>query len=140
MRIEFVAFAGDCIVRGDHELPDAGRLTDVLNGADDLVIRNAVLTGHGDGRVVELDELILGRDDVYAVVAPDAGGDGVRRIHTVRHRIDLQAGPYRIVGHLHTLPGAQPLTALRRQPFVPLTHASSPSRTRGASPSGTPRR
>ena len=125
MHLEFIAYAGDCRVGGTVDLGDADRLTDLLNRTSDLSLRDVELVGHADGRIVRLPELELARDEVYAVEAVGARGDPSRRIHTVRHRLEVKLGPYTVLGQLHAQPGGQPLVQYaRRSPMIPLTNAT----------------
>ncbi len=55
-------------------------------------------------------------------------GEKARRIHTVRHRLELKAGPYTVPGQFHTTPGSPPLRAIGWR------LRWSPSRTDGARP------
>jgi hypothetical protein len=125
MQIEFVAFAGDCWVRGTVDLPEGARLSDFLNEAEEIPVRGAELVSHTDGHVVLLDELSLRREDLYAVVALEPRSPGTKRLHTVRHRLEVRSGPYTMLGYLHARPGALPLFSLgRRLSLVPLTGAT----------------
>lgn len=124
MQVEFTAYSGDCRVSGTLELVGE-RLTDMLNGDAPLIIRDATLEAHEDGRCVSLPELELDRDDLYAVQAAGPRGLHGRRIHTVRHRILVEVGPYAVLGHLHAYPGARPLPSIaRRGLMVPLSDAT----------------
>ena len=123
MLVDFFAYAGDCTVSGRIDLA-AGRLSDRLDRAEDVVIHGARLHGFVDEPVAQVEKLRLGREDLFAVEATDvSGGDG-RRIHTVRHLVRFLCGRYRFIGELHTLPGAPPLQAvMARRSMVPLTNA-----------------
>lgn len=121
--IELEAYAADCRVRGRVELGDA-RLSDVLNGSRELVIRGARLESLADGHVVEADEITVGLDELHAVVAAGPRGDSARRVRTHVTRVEVDLGPYRVEGALHGLPAGDPLgMILRRPPWVPLTDA-----------------
>jgi hypothetical protein len=125
MHLDFIAYAGDCRVGGTVDVSDGERLTDVLNHTAELSLRDVELVGHVDGRIVRLAELELPRDELFAVEAVGARGDPTRRIHTVRHRLELKLGPYTVLGQLHAQPGGQPLVAIaRRSPMIPLTNAT----------------
>lgn len=124
MAIEFVGFSGDCRIFGEIRL-DAGRLTDMLNAATSLTVRNALLESLDDGHTVEVEEVTVEREDLFAVVGTGPRGDEHRRVRTRPHRMQLELGPYLVLGQLHAFPGADPLSSvLRRAPMVPLTNAT----------------
>ena len=125
MHAEFIAYAGDCRVRGTIDREHGVRLSDILNAVDDITLRDAELTSHADGHVVHLDEVTLGRDELYAVEAVGARGEVARRLHTVKHRLQIRLGPYVVLGYLHSLPGNEPLVSIgKRAPMIPLTSAT----------------
>lgn len=125
MLVEFTAYAGDCLVRGTLAVPDGERLTDFVNRQPEFAITNAELVSFSDGHTVTLDEVSLVRDDLFAIEAREPRGETARRIHTVRHRLELQIGPYTVLGQLHTMPGSPPLTSIgRRSTMIPLTNAT----------------
>ena len=124
MQIRFAGYAGDCRVSATLELT-MDRLTDALNAADTILLRDAVLESLDDGRRVAMDRVELARDALYAVEAAGPSGSRRRRVHTVRHRMHVQLGPYGVLGELHARPGIGPLRSLvRRGPMVPLTNAT----------------
>jgi hypothetical protein len=122
--IEFEAYAADCRLLGEVDL-GAGRLTDLLNGAPELSIRDARLESLADGHVVETPEMTVVRDELYAVVASGPRGDLTRRLRTHATRVEVDLGPYQIVGLVHGTPASDPIaSALRRAAWVPLTEAT----------------
>lgn len=124
MQIRFAGYAGDCRISGALDLT-ASRLTDALNAAEVVVLRDAVLESLDDGRRVALERVEIRRDELYAVEATDPSQDRQRRVHTVRHRVHVQLGPYGVLGELHAHPGVAPLRSLaHRGPMVPLTTAT----------------
>jgi len=125
MRVEFIAYAGDCRVAGSTTLADGERLTDILNREPTIVVQGARLTSHADGHTIDVGEIVLERDELFAIEAVGPRGETARRIHTVRHRLEVRLGPYMVLGQLHTLPGGQPLVAIgQRSLMVPLTNAT----------------
>jgi|SRR5579884_4033948 len=122
--IEVTGFAADCRIYGRLTLT-AERLTDLLNGQDPIVLQHVLLESLEDGHLVELPELTVHREDLYAVVGSGPRGSSHRRVRTRPYPVELALGPYLVTGQLHALPGANPVVAmLRRGPFVPLTNAA----------------
>lgn len=124
MLIEFVGYAADCTITGKLEL-ETERLSDQLNRDPVYVIYDAALSSLEDGRVVTVSRLTLDRAELLAVSANGSRGPETRRIHTVRHRLQVQLGSYTVLGHLHVMPGASPLRSVgARRRMVPLTNAT----------------
>jgi hypothetical protein len=122
--LELEAYAADCRVYGRVDLGDR-RLTDMLNGAPELRVADAKLEGLADGHVVEMSELTIGRDELFAVVASGPRGDAARRVRTHTTRVTVDLGPYHVEGNVHGTPASDPLhVALRRAAWVPLTDAT----------------
>lgn len=120
--IEFVGYAGDCVVTGRLDVPVDIRLTDLLNTAQDLVVREAFLVAHADGHLVQLPELVLDRSELFAVEGRGSRGTEARRISTRTGRVELAMGPYLVRGTVHVRPGQDPLAALNHpRSMVPLT-------------------
>lgn len=116
-----VAWAEDCVVRGEVELGE-GRLSDVVNDLDFLVFRSATLESLEDGRRVEVDELEVERRDLHLIEVRGRRGDPIRRLRTVEERVVLEVGPFTVTGNVHRPPNTQPLAALaRRSRFLPVT-------------------
>jgi hypothetical protein len=121
--VEFSAYAVDCRVYGRIELAE-GRLSDQLDHALDLLVRDARLEDLVDGHVVELPELTINREELCAVVASGPRGDPSRRLHTLSTRVEVAVGPYLLDGWVHGTAASNPFGAiLRRQDWVPLTGA-----------------
>ena len=121
--VDFVAFAQDATLSGRVEMT-ADRLTDLLNGHEEYVLRDVVVNGFASDVGYEFHELAVPRDDLFLVQATGPRGDARRRTRTRQHPIALKAGPYEVHGYLHALPGADPIAGFRRRPkFVPLTDA-----------------
>jgi hypothetical protein len=124
MLVPFVGYAEDRRFMGYVECAGE-RMTDLLQRSETLHVTDAYVETFADEHLVSLGEVDVERDGLYAVEASGPRGEGQRRIHTVRHRLQVQLGPYTALGHLHALPGAQPLLNLsRRGPMVPLSEAT----------------
>ncbi|CAN5740523.1 hypothetical protein BH24CHL6_BH24CHL6_10050 [soil metagenome] len=123
--VPFTAYAGDCLLHASLDLPDGVRLTDYLNDRLSLTLTDAVMQAHVDGRIVELNELELELSEVFAVEARGARGTPGRRIRTRTARMEVELGPYRVLGHVHSATSADPAAAIiRRKPMVPITNAT----------------
>jgi hypothetical protein len=123
VREPLVAYAGDCIVRGDVELGE-GRLSDEVNDHDILTFVGATLEALEDGHEVTVDQLDVERGDLHLIEIRGRRGDPIRRLRTVAERVVLEVGPYLVTGNLHRPPNLLPLAALHRaSKFVPVTDA-----------------
>lgn len=119
-----VAYAEDCVLRGDVELGD-GRLSDEVNERELLRFRTATLEALADGHQVRVDDLDVERRDLHLIEVEGRRGDPARRLRTVEERVELEVGPFIVTGNLHRSPNSQPLAALYRwSKFVPLTDAA----------------
>jgi hypothetical protein len=97
-------------------------MTDFLNASPELSVRDARLESLADGHVTETPELTVARDELYAVVASGPRGDVARRLRTRATRVEVDLGPYQVVGAVHGTPASDPLgAAFRRAAWVPLT-------------------
>jgi hypothetical protein len=118
------AWAEDCVVTGRIALDGDERLIDALNAQGRLEVGAVSVEALEDGRIIPLDHLSLGLDELCAVELAGPRGHPERRRGTVRHRIAVEIGPYVITGSLHALPGVSPLATFRhRPPVVALTDA-----------------
>ncbi len=124
MQLNIVAYAADCRVLGRLEL-EAERISDLLNDAQSYELSDAVFESLEDGHRVEMPEFTIAAEDVHVVEVVGPRGDPGRRVRTRLHRMQLRIGPYLVAGHLHMLPGVDPLAGfLRRGRFVALTETT----------------
>lgn len=125
------AYAADCRVHGTVEIGDT-RMTDALNASPGLTITDARLESLSNGHVVEMPELTVGHDELCAVVANGSRGELERRLRTRATRVEVNLGPYHIVGAVHGTPASDPLVAaFRRSAWVPLTDTTVTYRSAG---------
>jgi hypothetical protein len=111
---------------------EGDRLADVMNRSDSIVIRESYVESFEEDTVVNLGDGEIDRSILYAVEA-GGRGDGARRIHTIRHRLQVQIGPYSALGLLDSMPGQLPLPHLHAKgPMIPLTDATIGYVCRGA--------
>ena len=109
------------------------RLTDLLNRAESVVIHEAFVESYGDDTVVNLGDGEVDRSILYAVETSGGRGEGARRIQTIRHRLQVQLGPYSALGLLHATPGQMPLPYLTsRGPMIPLSDVTLGFTCRGS--------
>jgi hypothetical protein len=121
MREQMVAWAGDCVVRGDVSIGD-GRLSDHVNQADLLTFFGATLEALEDGHKVTVDELDVERYELHIIEVDGHRGDPTRRLRTITERVWMQVGPFEVTGNLHRSPSAAPMASLARWVrFVPMT-------------------
>jgi hypothetical protein len=121
--IEFVAYGHECQLTGLLRL-DADRLTDLLNGSDELDLVDVLALGL-DGGSAEADRVIVPRSELLAVKAGNPRGRPSRRLPTRQVAVTATAGPYAIHGYMHGRPGADPMIHVgRRPPMIPLTDAT----------------
>ncbi len=119
-----VAWAEDCVVRGDVELED-GRLSDLVDGLDIVTFTSATLEALEDGHRVDVQELEVERRDLHLIEVNGRRGDPSRRLRTVEERVVLEVGPYVVTGNLHRPPNTHSMAALGRPArFVPVTDAA----------------
>lgn len=123
VREQLIAWAGDCVVRGNVELGE-GRLSDQVNELDTITFHHATLRALDDGREVEVDELEVERGELHVIEVRGRRGDPVRRKRTVEERVALELGPFLVTGNLHRTPSALPMASLSGWVrFVPVTDA-----------------
>jgi len=109
------------------------RLTDLMNRTESVVIREAYVESFDDETVVNLGDGEVDRSILYAVETSGGRGEGTQRIQTVRHRLQVQIGPYSALGLLHAGPGQMPLPYLTSPgPMIPLSDATLGYAKRGA--------
>ena len=131
MLIPFVGYAQRRRFIGYVEC-EGDRLTDVLNRAESVVIRQTYVESFEDDTVVNLGDGEVDRSILYAVETGGTRG-ATRRIHTIRHRLQVQLGPYSVLGLLQSQPGQLPLPHLEsRGPMIPLSDATIGFACRGS--------
>ncbi len=124
MLVPLVGYAEDRRYMGYVECANE-RVSDLLQRSPSIHLCEAYLEMFADERVSSLGEADVDRDELYAVEAGGPRGEDQRRLRTVGHRLQVQLGPYTVLGHLHALPGSEPLSSLARRPsMVPLSEAT----------------
>jgi hypothetical protein len=121
--IRFVAYDRERRVFGWVRL-EADRLTDLLNGCDELHLEDVEIAGHADGVTEALEEFVIRRGDLVAVHASGPAGDETQRQPTRTYPVAMQSGDYLIGGHLHVVSGDDPTASVQERPaMIPLTEA-----------------
>lgn len=121
--IDFAAYGHETLLAGSIHL-DADRLTDLLNGTDELELLDAVCLA-SDGSIIDVERAALPRSEIVAVKAGDPRGRQVLRRRTRQTAVAAGAGRYVIHGYVHTRPGADPMIDIGRRPaMIPLTDAT----------------
>jgi hypothetical protein len=122
--IDFVGYTDDCALVGSISL-EADRLTDLLNGADEVELVNIGVMSLRTGQLGGVERITLPRSELFAVTAEPPRGNLGRRRPTRQHAVAFGAGRYLLHGHVHTRPGGDPLLDVGRRPsIIPLTGAS----------------
>ena len=122
--VEIYAYAADCRLYGHVELGE-GRWSDQLNTMQELHLRDARLEDLADGHVVAIPALTVAHDELCAVIASGPRGDERRRLNTRTARVEVEVGPYRVVGRVHGPPTGDPFASvLRRAAWLPLTEVT----------------
>jgi len=102
----------------------ADRLTDLLNGHDELLLTDAEIESLEDGASEPVAEFLVRCSDLVAVHASGPRGDQLLRHRTRTHPVAIGAGHFLVAGHLHATPGVDPIASVRDRPaMVPLTDA-----------------
>lgn len=120
MQIPFTAYAEDCTVSGEVDLP-GDRLSDFLASTSEFVVAKPSFRALDDGRVVEGETCDVLRDDLCVVIATGPRGLPERRVWTRQHPVRAKVGPYKVVGYLHAAPTIDPLHSTDRRQVVALT-------------------
>lgn len=119
--VAFVAYGEDCILSGRTVL-DADRLSDMVNENDEYALVGVTVERLHDGMPLQVDEVVVARDELCLVHATGPRGNAARRRHTLPKYVAMKVGPYEVQGFIHGLPGADPILAIRRRKsMIPLT-------------------
>ena len=122
MRVQFTAFADDCVIEAKLVL-EADRLSDLIAQSGDFDIQDVVVIALDDGRKVTTSAVRTSRHDFAAIAAAGPRGNSARRLPTRLHAVRTRVGPYDILGYLHTPPSAHRFSGAVRRSVVPPTSA-----------------
>jgi hypothetical protein len=119
--VDFVAYGEDCVLSGRTVL-DSGRLSDMLNDHEEYALIGVSVERFDDGQPLEIDDVVVARDEIFLVHASGPRGDAARRKRTTPQHLAVKMGPYEVRGFFHAQPGVDPVEAIRRRKaMVPLT-------------------
>ncbi len=118
--IPFVAYASDSVIAGVITLESA-RLADLLSAAAAFHVRHATVEPLGDGPALELDEVLVIRDELCLVAGTGPRGDPERRVPTEPHPVHARTGPYEVWGFIHAPGASDPLAVAQGRQIIALT-------------------
>lgn len=122
--VDFLAFAGDCTITAKTTM-FGDRLTDFLNGQERFRLSKVTFEALEDGRLVGVDSVSIERGDLLAVIGMGPRGNEKERVHLETQRMELQLGPYLVLGQLHLSKGVDALKSVQtRNVMVPFTNAT----------------
>jgi hypothetical protein len=122
--VELTVFSGDSLAFGQLALA-ADRVTDLMNDHDAFEFVDTTLQSLDDGHGLSVRDLVIAREEIFAVAVSGPRGNPKRRTRTRPIPVELQLGPYDVTGNLHVVPGTDPIIGFRRRKvMVPLTEAT----------------
>ena len=122
--VDFLAFAGDCTITAKTTM-FGDRLSDFLNGQERFRLSKVTFEALEDGRLVGVDSVSIERGDLFAVIGTGPRGNEKQRLVLTTQRMELQVGPYLVLGRLHLPRGVDALKNVQtRNVMVPFTDAT----------------
>jgi hypothetical protein len=122
--VELTVFSGDSLAFGQLALA-ANRVTDLMNEHDTFEFVDTTLQSLDDGHGVSIRDVVIAREEIFAVAVSGPRGDPKRRTRTRPIPVELQLGRYDVTGSIHVVPGTDPIISFRhRRVMVPLTEAT----------------
>ena len=121
--VGLTVYTGDSLAFGYLPL-SARRVTDLLNEHEEFEFVDTHLESLEDGHGLSVRSVVIARDEIYVVAVAGPRGDPNRRTRTRPIPVELQLGPYDVLGNIHVVPGADPLGSFRRRTMVPITEAT----------------
>jgi len=123
--VELTIYSGDSRASG-HLALSADRVTDLLNDAEEFTLVDLSAQSLEDGHELAVPEVVVLRAELYAVAVTGPPGNPRRRIRTRPCPVEIRLRQYDVSGHLHALPGTDPVAGFfhRREVMVPLTEAT----------------
>jgi hypothetical protein len=119
--VDIMAYGEDCVLSG-RLLLDGDQLTEMFNDHEEYTLTGVTVERFDGGLPIEIDDVLVGRDELLLVHASGPLGVGGLRWATAPRYVAVKTGPYRVRGFFHGPVGADPVDAIRRQKaMVPLT-------------------
>jgi hypothetical protein len=122
--VELTVYSGDSLACGQLALA-ADRVTDLMNDHEAFEFLDTSLVSLEDGHQLVVQDIVIARDEIFAVAVTGPRGDPVRRTRTRPIPVELHLGRYDVNGNIHVVPGSDPIASFRRRKvMVPLTEAT----------------
>lgn len=122
--LEVVVYAEDCILTGRIRGSTDG-LIDMLDRRDAFQLVDVRVEPLDQTRVVDVEEVLVMRDEIMLVQANEAQDGPARRRRTCEQPIAIRLGRYEVRGNNRSAHGADPVASVRRgAAMVSLTDAS----------------
>ena len=122
--VELTVYSGDSLALG-HLALTAARVTDLMNDHESFEFMDTLLRSLDDGRELSVHDVLIARDEIFAVAVSGPRGDPKRRTRTRPIPVELRVGRYDVTGNIHVVPGTDPIIGFRRRRMmVPLTEAT----------------
>ncbi len=129
--VGLTVYAGDSLAFGQLALA-ADRVTDLMNDHDAFELVDTTLQSLDDGHGLSVRDVVIAREEIFAVAVSGPRGDPRRRTRTRPTPVELRLGRYDVSGNIHVVPGTDPITGFRRRRvMVPLTEATIGYDSRG---------
>lgn len=122
--VELTVYSGDSLALG-HLALSAARVTDLMNDHDSFQFMDTSLRSLDDGHELSVHDVLIAREEIFAVAVSGPRGDPKRRTRTRPIPVELHLGRYDVTGNIHVTPGSDPIIGFRRRRMmVPLTEAT----------------
>jgi hypothetical protein len=122
--VELTLYSGDSLACGQLALA-ADRVTDLMNDHDVFEFVDTSLMSLDDGHELVVRDVVIAREEIFAVAVAGPRGDPLRRTRTRPIPVEVHLGRYDVSGNIHVVPGSDPIASFRRRKvMVPLTEAT----------------
>ena len=119
MQVDFRAYADDYTVGGATEIK-GHRISDFIDGVDELEVQRVTVRALEDGRQYDLPSAVIQRDELCVVAATGPRGRWDLRLRTRAYPMRAEVGPYAVVGYFHVPPTADPFAVVRHRRIIAL--------------------
>lgn len=122
--VGLTVYSGDSLAFG-HLALSADRVTDLMNDHETFEFVDTSLQSLDDGHELSVRDVVIAREEIFAVAVSGPRGDPIRRTRTRPIPVELRLGRYDVSGNIHVVPGTDPIANFRRRKvMVPLTEAT----------------